>query len=368
MDPTFSVPPFASASAAYTDSLPSFLAPLGNALDRLQAVRERLNLPDPGKAEELGREVKITHLTNYTFDGARADLSKTLSQSPAFQVTHSFAMGSQGNPMAGPATAGTYNFGAVYATQKAFMQGSVDNEGGITGRYNFAWSPKNTTKASMQLSPSSSSPSMFCLEHDRTGSDYALSLKSYNPSPSDLTGTYLASYLQSVTSHLALGVETVYQRPTPDMEECSLGYMAKYHCTEKDPLTGQLAKDSWIATAQILSQGLYQGTYWRKLSDRVEGGVDLLVVPALNPKDRKATATFGVKYDFRMAGLRAQLDSTGKVSMLLEQRLSPAFAFLIAGEMDHFKATSKFGVGIMVESADEAVMEAAQAQQQAAAM
>lgn len=124
------------------------------------------------------------------------------------------------------------------------------------------------------------------------------------------------------------------------MEECSLGYMAKYHCTEKDPLTGQLAKDSWIATAQILSQGLYQGTYWRKLSDRVEGGVDLLVVPALNPKDRKATATFGVKYDFRMAGLRAQLDSTGKVSMLLEQRLSPAFAFLIAGEMDHFKVSS----------------------------
>lgn len=28
----------------------------------------------------------------------------------------------------------------------------VDQEGGITGRYNFAWSPRNTTKASMQVS------------------------------------------------------------------------------------------------------------------------------------------------------------------------------------------------------------------------
>jgi hypothetical protein len=56
-------------------------------------------------------------LSNYTFDGARADLSKTLSQVPAFQVTHSFALGSNGGPMGG-ISPGTYNFGAVYATSK----------------------------------------------------------------------------------------------------------------------------------------------------------------------------------------------------------------------------------------------------------
>lgn len=59
----------------------------------------------------------VTHLTNYTFDGARADLAKTLSQVPAFQVTHSFAAGSQGGPMGG-INPGTYNFGAVFATSK----------------------------------------------------------------------------------------------------------------------------------------------------------------------------------------------------------------------------------------------------------
>jgi hypothetical protein len=59
----------------------------------------------------------VTHLSNYTFDGARADLSKTLSTSPAFQVTHSFAMGSQGGPMGG-ISPGAYTFGAVYATGK----------------------------------------------------------------------------------------------------------------------------------------------------------------------------------------------------------------------------------------------------------
>jgi mitochondrial import receptor subunit TOM40 len=42
------------------------------------------------------------------FDGARADLTKSLSMNPAFQVTHSFALGAQNAPP-------SYNFGAVFA-------------------------------------------------------------------------------------------------------------------------------------------------------------------------------------------------------------------------------------------------------------
>lgn len=35
--------------------------------------------------------------------------------------------------------------------EQTFMQGMVDNEGGITGRLNYGWSPANTTKASVQV-------------------------------------------------------------------------------------------------------------------------------------------------------------------------------------------------------------------------
>ncbi|BGP25022.1 mitochondrial import receptor subunit TOM40 [Rhodotorula toruloides] len=343
-----------AVDSTYSSLLPGFLAPVGNLLDRLDAARDRLNLPDPGKHEDLGREVKLTHLTNYTFDGARADLAKTLSQVPAFQVTHSFAAGSQGGPMGG-INPGTYNFGAVYATPKTFMQGMVDNEGSVTGRFNYGWSPKNTTKMSVQLAASAAAPSMFSLEHDRVGKDYTLSVKAYNPSPADLTGSYIAAYLQSITPHFAVGVETLYQRPTPDMEDCSLGYMAKWHNVKKDEAGNQL-KDSWIATAQVMSQGIWQATYWKKLADRVDAGVDLVCIPAMNPRERKAVATAGVKYDFRTATFRGQVDSTGKVSALLEQRLSPAFALLLAGEMDHVKQTSKVGLGVSIDSASEEAM------------
>ena len=51
-----------------------------------------------------------TLLQNMFFDGFRADLSKSLSMNPVFQVTHSFALGSQTAPP-------SYNFGAVFANE-----------------------------------------------------------------------------------------------------------------------------------------------------------------------------------------------------------------------------------------------------------
>jgi hypothetical protein len=48
----------ATQSKGYADMLPKALSPLGAAMDRLSVWRAELNLPDPGKAEEMGREVK----------------------------------------------------------------------------------------------------------------------------------------------------------------------------------------------------------------------------------------------------------------------------------------------------------------------
>lgn len=117
-----------------------------------------------------------------------------------------------------------------------------------------------------------------------------------------------------------------------------------------------------------------QATYWQKLSQRVEAVLDLVFLPHPSPRDGKALTTAGLRYDLRQATVRAQLDSIGKVSMLLEQHIAPTFTFSIAGELDHFKVPcsfllfsviwfvtdfwflfdhqfqSKFGVGIQLES------------------
>lgn len=51
--------------------------------------------------------------TPFMFDGAKAELSKSVSLNPAFQVSHSFQLGGQAGPAVNP---GTYNFAGVWGS------------------------------------------------------------------------------------------------------------------------------------------------------------------------------------------------------------------------------------------------------------
>ncbi|KAL4254099.1 Tom40 family protein [Abortiporus biennis] len=265
------------------------VGPFANLYNRFSSWRHSLDLPNPGTVENIQKEVKATHLTNFFFDGGRADLTKSVSLNPAFQVTHSFAFGSQVAPP-------SYNFGAVFANNNLFLQGGMDNEGNLNMRFNQGWTPNNVTKVHGQIS-------------SQVG-------HSHQPLPSRFDWNLLGGLL-TITS---------------------TSYLAKYTSTDK----------SWIATAQVQSSGILQATYWQKLSDKVDVAADLQMIAA--PARRDAVATLGAKYDLRMSTFRAQLDSTGKVSALLEQRFAPTFAFMVAGEIDHFKNSAKVGVGVMLES------------------
>ncbi|EPQ58732.1 hypothetical protein GLOTRDRAFT_27444, partial [Gloeophyllum trabeum ATCC 11539] len=322
--------PSSSTKSSAWSPFYSAVSPFTRTYDRFSQWRSDLALPCPGSVENLQKEVKSTHLTHFIFDGARADLTKTLSTNPAFQVTHSFNLASQSAPP-------SYNFGAVFANDQVFMQGGVDHEGSVNARFNKGWTPNLVTKMQAQLS-SQAGHNMIQIENDYSGRDYNLNVKAINPSPADFSGIYVGSYLQSLTRNLALGFETMVQRPTPDMTELSTSYVAKWTSTDKN----------WIATALLQQPGILQATYWQKLSEKVDVAADLQVISA--PTRRDAVATLGAKWDLRMSTFRAQLDSTGKVSALLEQRFAPTFAFIIGGEIDHFKNAAKIGVGVMIES------------------
>lgn len=166
---------------------------------------------------------------------------------------------------------------------------------------------------------------MIQLEHDYSGMDFNFNFKAINPSPVDSSGIFVGSYLQSVTKNLALGIEGMYQNGGIMGSSLANSYAFKY--------TGPEQK--WIATGHFQPQGALQATYWQKLSEKVDAAADMQLVVA-NGK-REGVATLGVKYDLRMSTFRAQVDSTGKVSALLEQRFAPTFQFTVSGEIDHFK-------------------------------
>ena len=92
-----------------------FTNPVGSALaDTYLSFKERraaLGLSNPGTVDNIAREVqRDVFLTNYTFSGLRADLTKAISIAPLFQVSHALSTGTQGLP--------PYTFAALFGTSK----------------------------------------------------------------------------------------------------------------------------------------------------------------------------------------------------------------------------------------------------------
>jgi mitochondrial import receptor subunit TOM40 len=115
------------------------------------------------------------------------------------------------------------------------------------------------------------------------------------------------------------------------------------------------ADKNWIAAATVIpNAGSLNATFWRRLGEKVEAGVQLelkagmqqTVVPQgsglmssgpMFTRVREGSATVGIKYEFRTAMLRAQVDSGGRVSAFLERRVSPQIGLSFCGDIDHFK-------------------------------
>ena len=184
---------------------------------------------------------------------------------------------------------------------------------------------------------------MINIDNEITGKDFTASLKTINPHliEGGLTGVVIGSYLQSITPSLALGFETMWQRVAMNSgPETALSYVARYKGSD------------WVASAQVLqAQSAINTSYWRRLTDKVEAGVDLNLqfMPGMGGGGlmgggmrREGTTTVGAKYDFRTSTFRAQLDSSGRLSCLLEKRVLPPVQITFAGEMDHFKVCRPF--------------------------
>ena len=178
---------------------------------------------------------------------------------------------------------------------------------------------------------------MLQLETDYKGADFHANLKAMNPSILDdtLTGMFIGSYLQSITPRLALGLETIWQRPGgQEGPTAVVSYAARYKA------------DDWIASAQLLPQGGIQASYWRKLAKKVEAGVDISLQfvglsgapssPMMGMKN-DGSASIGAKYDFLSSSFKGQIDSNGKVSAWLDKRIAQPVGVTLAAEMDHAK-------------------------------
>ncbi|KAL5119833.1 translocase of outer mitochondrial membrane [Pleosporales sp. CAS-2024a] len=347
-----------AVGSIFTPPHTAHTGPFARVLDVYTAFQERrdlLGLANPGTVENIAREVqRDVFLNNSSFSGLRAELTKAFSAAPLFQVAHSLSMGSQLQP--------PYSYMVLYGSPSVFMQGSLDNDLQFSGRFNRRWTAAFVTKTAVQIT---SQGNMVSLENDYTGADFSASLKAVNPSLLDggITGMLMASYLQAVTPRLSLGLDAFWSRPTTAYPpELNVSYAARYRAAD------------WMACGQIIpDRGVLEASYWRRLTDKVETGINCNLAfagigpggPMVGPQ-KEGNVTIGAKYEFRQSSFRAQIDNQGKVSCLLEKLIAPPIRVTFSGEIDHKHNAAKLGLAVAIEAADEAVME--QQEQSAATM
>jgi len=122
-----------------------------------------------------------------------------------------------------------------------------------------------------------------------------------------------------------------------------------------------------VASAQLQGQGAVQATYYKKVGERVEAGVESQLTLGAPTRGgggmmgggmrKEGLTTIGAKYDFRNSTMRAQVDTTGKLSCLLEKRVAPLVTLTFSGEMDHFKNQAKVGLSVSIENAGDESMD-----------
>lgn len=180
---------------------------------------------------------------------------------------------------------------------------------------------------------------MVQLESDWIGKEgTSINLKAINPNVVDGEGVFTASLLQSVSKSVAVGAEVIGQKvaDSPSMET-GLNLALRITPTAKSTFTATLQQ--FVAL---------QASYHHRVSEKVELASELQMLLVGPRKD--AVTSVSAKFDYRQATVRAQLDSTGRVGLVLEEKLFPGFALLLSGELDHVKSTSRFGVGITMEN------------------
>jgi mitochondrial import receptor subunit TOM40 len=225
--------------------------------------------------------------------------------------------------------------------------------------------PSNSTKIQAQFTKTPGQ-SMIQFEQEVVGETMSFNAKAINPNPFDaaprgtpgakgssdtasaLTGIFSLAYLQSVTKSMAVGAELMLQRPTPDISEPALTFAARWSPPAAPlPAPSSLPPgfpspympinpaDSTQAftTTYSPSTGIIHSSYWRRLNQRLEVAteVQLLVVPA-GPRAearREGVASAGFKLDTVYATIRGGVDTTGRVSAAVEERMAPGLSFQV---------------------------------------
>lgn len=287
-------------------------------------------LENPGTMDELHKKCK--DVMPVFFEGAKLMVNKGLSNH--FQVSHTINLCSS--------TPSGYRFGTTYVGTKQYgpaeafpvILGDIDPAGNLNANVIHQFSSNVRCKFASQIQQNKVTAAQ--LTTDYKGDDFTTSLTIGNPNIINNSGVFVAHYLQSVTSKMAMGAELAYQYG-PAVPGGQIAIVSA---------AGRYGDNQSVWSGTIGMAGLHL-CYWQRASDQLQIGVEL----ETNRRMQEATATIGYQVDLPKADLvfRGMADTNWNVAAVLEKKLQPLpFSFALSGLLNHQKNSFRLGCGLII--------------------
>jgi mitochondrial import receptor subunit TOM40 len=272
----------------------------------------RSELPNPGAYEDMNQEATIILRPN-VFEGMQFNMNMPVG-SQSFSLGQNIEMGAKDHP-------GSYAFSANYFTNRLVMiSRCTPVDGRVNGRIFYTHTPSLTSKVIADVGPDPDS-SKASWDLDYRGEDFCSQLKLANG------GVAAVSYLQSVTPTIALGGEGFYQGKS---HFSAITAAAKY------------ANGTDVASLTVASFGPIIASYMHRVNSKSAFATEFY----LDGRTRDSHVTLGYRFDLTTATVTGNIDSSGRVSATLEERINPILSFCLSGELDHARGDSRFGFSV----------------------
>lgn len=358
---------------------PSFapLAPAAPGL-MLDGLDERVN---PGTYEAIVREASSV----LSFETYARNLIVQVGNpvDPKFGITYKLGMigsdGQQGGGMAGmmgmggpPAPtprARRFELGAYHFPSGDVRDGSVQakiNEiGSVMGIWDKAWSPRVRTTVAGRVGEGALASDLTAMATYR-GDKFSVSARTaVDPSPSNAAGRaplplFGASYLHSISKHVALGGEVYFDahkhrgaklgitaRGRPPAKHFGFSLSSVYNTPETQAV---------VQYGHGAAGGLIHLYWLQRVTENVKLASNLIV----RPIDQRSQLAVGAQVSLPLtkSTVRCMVDSVGRVKSVWERRLLSTVRLRVSSELDFVGVTQKghqFGLSLQVGYAPEIV-------------
>lgn len=273
-------------------------------------------MANPGIFEDLQQQtVPVLHAN--AVEGLSFNFNMPLSE--MFALGSSFEMGARDRP-------GSFAFSAnFFNSNLALISRATPGTGRIFARILANHSPTLSTKVTAEVGPEPDSSRLGC-DFDIRGLRSTSQIKL-------ASGRILAlSHLHAVTKTLSIGGEAMIQTRN--------GYTAF-------TVGGRYQAPGHSFAATFATYGSIVASYMREVSPKVTFASEILV----DLRTRESNVSAGYKFDLTNASVIGRVDTSGKVSAVLEERINAAVVLSLSGELDHPKDTQSFGIGVSIGGA-----------------